>query len=123
MLKSVSKSIDNGKKPGYISLNQETNDGDDTMTKRMQLHLDDTTYSLIKELSEVSGMSASALVTVMFQISSQDLVHALSSIKAMGKRPAHVFDDLVKVLESPRHSYGIKKLSTRRARGSKEGNT
>jgi len=91
------------------------------MTKRMQLHLDEKTYQLIKELSEVSGMSASALVTVMFQISHQDLEHALSSIRAIGQRPARVFDHLVEVLESPRYSYGVTKLSTRRGRGTKEG--
>ena len=121
MKNNVSDVIDKSRNPRYISLKPETNSGDETMTKRMQLQLDEDTYNLIKELSEVSGMSASALVTVMFQISRQDLERILGSIKSMGNRPAIVFDHLVDVLNSPRHSYGVTKLSTRRAKGSSKG--
>ncbi len=86
------------------------------MKKRMQLTLDAETHALIMELSELSGMSASALVTSMFQLSRERLESALSNLRDAAQTPADVFDDLVKVMK--KNPY--RKITTmpRRAKGS-----
>jgi hypothetical protein len=69
------------------------------MAKRMQLKLDDKTHALIMELAELSGMSASALVTAMFQMSHYELEQALKNLRIIKNRPAKVFEELVNVME------------------------
>ncbi|MBT3725976.1 MAG: hypothetical protein HOG41_21605 [Gammaproteobacteria bacterium] len=102
----------------YNSLPVETQLKVKLMSKRMQLKLDDETYALIQELSELSGMSASSLVTVMFQVSRVDLQHLITRIKYLGEKPAHVFDSVVSVLEQQGYSHQGT-LSIRRAKNSR----
>ncbi len=99
----------------YNSLISETLSQGELMSKRMQLKLDDETYELIKELSEVSGMSASSLVTVMFQASRVDLHSIIAKIRDLQIKPKRVFESVLHTLEY-NHSGGGP-YTPRRAKG------
>ena len=68
------------------------------MSKRMQLKLDDGTYLLIMELSELSGISASSLVASMFYLNRDKLRESVRALRGISGKPADVFDELVEVI-------------------------
>lgn len=68
--------------------------------KRLQLQLDADLYDIIKELAELSGMSASSLVRLMFEDSKYRMISLRDQLSGLRQTPDKLYQGMVRHLES-----------------------